>query len=120
MEKEINKILHLAVCEGRHTIKPAIDGSIFGKSIPDDVLTNPKRFESHAFNALWNECFRRHWLIPTDDGDIIQRGLNLNLYATGLTVAVIAILNVCRCEGIAVTLWHSDRISGEYYPQKVY
>ena len=101
-------------------IKQAADGAIFGKSIPNDMLVNPKRLESRAFNALWNECFRRHWLTQTDDGDIIPHGLNLNLYVTGLTVAVIAILNVCRGEDINVTLWHYDRDTGEYYPQKVY
>lgn len=116
----MNKILNLAVCEGRHVIKQATDGAIFGKSIPNDMLVNPKRLESRAFNALWNECFHRHWLVPTDDGDEIPQFLYLNLYVTGLTVAVIAILNVCRCEGITVTLWHYDRNTGEYYPQNVY
>lgn len=116
----MEKILNLAVCEGRHVIEPATDGAIFGKSIPDDMLVNPKRLESRAFNALWNKCFHRHWLVPTDDGDEIPKFLNLNLYVTGLTVAVIAILNVCRCEGITVTLWHYDRNTGKYYPQNVY
>ena len=43
----------------------------------------------------------------------------LNLYVTGLTVALIAVLNATRELGIKVTLWHFDRESGKYYCQEV-
>ncbi len=43
----------------------------------------------------------------------------LNLYVTGLTVALVAVLNVTRELGIEVTLYHFNRETGEYYPQKV-
>ena len=43
----------------------------------------------------------------------------LNLYVTGLTVALIAVLNVCREQKIKVTLYHYNRETGNYYPQEV-
>ncbi len=44
---------------------------------------------------------------------------SLDLYVTGLTVALIAVLNACRQLEIVVTLYHYDRESGNYYPQQV-
>lgn len=43
----------------------------------------------------------------------------LNLYVTGLTVALVAVLNVCRERKINVTLYHYNRKTGNYYPQEV-
>ena len=44
---------------------------------------------------------------------------SLDLYVTGLTVALISVLNACRQLGIVVTLYHYDREEGNYCPQKV-
>lgn len=44
---------------------------------------------------------------------------SLNLYVTGLTVALIAVLNATRELNIKVTLWHFDRENGKYYSQEV-
>jgi len=43
----------------------------------------------------------------------------LVLYVTGLTVALISVLNVCRELNIKLTLMHYDRSTGGYYPQEV-
>lgn len=43
----------------------------------------------------------------------------LILYVTGLTVALVAVVNVCRELNIKLTLMHYDRTSGDYYPQEV-
>lgn len=45
--------------------------------------------------------------------------LHINLYVTGLTVALIAFLNMTKRENISVTLYHFDRETGEYFPQNV-
>lgn len=42
-----------------------------------------------------------------------------DLYVTGLTVALVAVLNACHKLGIVVTLYHYDREEGNYYPQQV-
>lgn len=44
---------------------------------------------------------------------------SLDLYVTGLTVALVAVLNACHKLGIVVTLYHYDREEGNYYPQQV-
>lgn len=89
----------MALCEGRHSIPQAVDGSIFDTVInPLDVV----RLQSEAYNKI--------------------KALNiksLDLYVTGLTVALVSVLNACRQLGIVVTLYHYDRESGNYYPQKV-
>ena len=87
----------MTLCEGRHDIPNATDGAIFGNTInPLDVCG----LEEKALNKL--------------------EGVKaLNLYVTGLSVALVAVINVCHREGIMLTLWHYDRNSGNYYPQSV-
>lgn len=93
----MTKILNMALCEGRHSIPQAVDGSIFSNTLnPLDV----SGLEEQAFHKL--------------------EGVNaLNLYVTGLSVALVAVINVCHREDIMLTLWHYDRDSGNYYPQSV-
>ena len=92
-----NATLNMALCEGRHAIPNATNGAIFGNTInPIDVCG----LEEKALNKL--------------------EGVKaLNLYVTGLSVALVAVINVCHREGIMLTLWHYDRDSGNYYPQSV-
>ena len=122
--------LNIALCKGRHEIPAAVDGSIFGNTIAN--VTETKQLEQAAFNGLWDAAHRHYrngetgFLCTDPDWDgadmeplCIVRGLHVNLYVTGLTVALIAALNACRDNGLTVTLWHFDRESGEYYPQDV-
>lgn len=44
---------------------------------------------------------------------------HIDLYVTGLTMALIAVLNAARRHGMSVTLYHFDRETGEYFPQEV-
>lgn len=77
----------------------AEDGAIFGHTI------NP--LEPQGLQA---------------EGESKLRELNiksLDLYVTGLTVALISVLNACRQLGIVVTLYHYDRKEDNYYPQQV-
>lgn len=89
----------LALCEGRHNIPAAEDGAIFNNELnPLDV----KGLETEAYKKL-------------RDLEINK----LNLYVTGLTVALIAVINACKKLGIKVTLYHFNRVSNTYYPQEV-
>lgn len=45
--------------------------------------------------------------------------VHINLYVTGLTVALIAFLNAMKMEDVTITLYHFDRETGEYYTQEV-
>lgn len=88
----------MELCKGRHET-PATDGAIFETEVnPLDVTA----LESQAKERLVSLNITR-----------------LHLYVTGLTVALIAVLNVTRELGIEVILWHFDRESGQYYSQEV-
>lgn len=96
---EVSDHASMALCEGRHSIPQAVDGAIFGNTInPLDTQGLQAEAES-KLKAL----------------DI----KSLDLYVTGLTVALVAVLNTCRQLGIVVTLYHYDRESDNYYPQQV-
>ena len=89
----------MALCEGRHAIPQAVDGAIF------DTVINPLDVE-----GLQTEAHNKLKALDIK---------SLDLYVTGLTVALVAVLNACRQLGIVVTLYHYDREEGNYYPQKV-
>lgn len=129
--------LRVALCEGRHNIPEATDGAIFG-SIEDP--TNIGVLECDAYDRLW-ELFEQYGIveyrteevvefdelndeefIATHTDRVVTEAVELNIYVTGLTVALISVLNVCRYNAIGdinITLWHYDRESGKYYPQTV-
>jgi hypothetical protein len=44
----------------------------------------------------------------------------LDVVVTGLTQCTTAVMWVCACYGIQLTLWHYNRDTGEYEPQKFY
>ena len=66
-------------------------------------------FIGEEITTLYNEV---------DHSDIYRytRGV-LHLYVTGLTPAVMAVVNVCIALGVHLTLMHYDRETGEYIPQ---
>lgn len=123
------KVLNLALCKGRHEIPDATDGAIF--SVIQNV-TDTEALERHAFTGLWNAAFKRwkagesgflrtdpEWDESDAEPLMFVRGLKINLYVTGLTVALIAALNVCRAKGLSVTLWHYNKDTDDYFPQEV-
>lgn len=92
------KTLKLGLCAGRHTIE-GIQGYIF-ESIED--VTN--------IGALFNEAYAK--LKELEDG-------KLELYVTGLTVALIEVLNACKFLNIKVELYHFNRETNSYFKQNV-
>lgn len=120
--------LNIALCTGRHEIPQAVDGAIF-RDIKS--LTDTSYLESMAFIGLWNAGHRHYkkgeigFLSPIE-GEAgedffleLCPSLHVNIYVTGLTVSLIAVLNVCRKNGMKVTLYHYDRETGKYFPQEV-
>lgn len=88
----------MELCKARHNT-PATDGAIFKTEVNP---LNTAELEQTAKTRLQSLDIKK-----------------LNLYVTGLTVALIAVLNVTKELNIKVTLWHFDRESGEYYKQEV-
>lgn len=89
--------VYMSLCEGRHEIPQAIDGSIFGTELDPLDLSGMEREAAEQLRGVFT----------------------LNLYVTGLTVALVAVLNVGREQKIKVTLYHYNRETGDYYPQEV-
>lgn len=96
---QAHREFNMSLCRGRHEIPQATDGSIFPSNVNPLDVDGLERFASRQL--IGYHCKR------------------LNLYVTGLTVALVAVINVCRKEGIELTLYHYDRESNSYYPQKV-
>ena len=44
---------------------------------------------------------------------------HIDLYVTGLTMAVISVINAARRHGMKITVYHFDRETGKYFPQEV-
>lgn len=67
-------------------------------------------------------------LIPTDVNGLqataarflVEQEIDqLGLYVTGLSVALVAVINACHELNISLTLYHYDRDSNSYYTQEV-
>lgn len=96
---EVSDHALMALCKGRHEIPQAEDGAIFDNTI------NPLDVEGLQAEA---ESKLRELDIKS-----------LDLYVTGLSVALVAVINSCHKLGIVVTLYHYDREEDNYYPQQV-
>ena len=88
------------LCRGRHEI-PGVENYIF----PGEV--NPLDTKGLELDAV---------LALEAAGDLSD---GIDLYVTGLTVALIAVVNAAITHGIALTLFHFDRATGNYYPQEL-
>lgn len=94
------KVMNVALCQGRHEIPQATEGAIFENEIADP--TNTAALQTWAYAKL-----------------SAMGVVELNLYVTGLTVALIAAINACKELGVNLTLWHFDRETGGYFKQEV-
>lgn len=116
------KHLKLGLISGRHEMPADIEGFVYETvQDPTDVkaLTD---FASERLIKLFPDVEVGLTYLPNqaDYTDIVicKRG-HLDLYVTGLTVALVAVLNACRCLGIQVTLYHYNRDTGTYFSQPV-
>lgn len=100
-ECELTTERFVALCAGRHEIPDAVDGCIF-EQIEDP--TDVRSIERHA----------ARWMQDKFQNENLEK---INLFVTGLTVALCAVLKVCLFYGVEVVLWHYDRDTGEYFPQ---
>lgn len=49
----------------------------------------------------------------------LKAGDSLTVYVTGLTVALVEVINICHEKGVRLTLMHFDRDTATYFPQEV-
>ncbi len=100
-----NNTVSVALCGGRHPMPEGITSSVYPMSVdPTDV------------DAL--DRVAVDYIKSCDGKDI-------NLVVTGLTVALAAVIKaVTACivddsAATSLTLWHFNRDTGDYYPQKL-
>ena len=95
--------MKLGLVKGRHEIPQVKGRYIFVEDLnPTDVAET----EGKAYSVLAGI----RAVYPDD---------HIDLYVTGLTIALIAVLNAAKRHGMSVTLYHFDRETGEYFPQEV-
>lgn len=132
-----NRIMQIkaVLCSGRHSFPESIENCVFSNAIsdPTDIVSIRKEAETSLIRIFRkegamlfscpfeNSCADCGSMCShCDEGrEYVDTSASLNLYVTGLTVALIEVLNVCKDWGISVTLYHYDRESGNYFPQKV-
>ena len=96
----VERSISVALCESRHEIPQAVNGSVF-----EETISNPTDFE-----ALRSACEQS--LNPAFNAGVRI----INLYTTGLSTALLTVVNYCRECGIKLITWHFDRVTGEYVP----
>lgn len=84
------------LCEGRHPV-PATSFIFPGEIDPTDFT---------AMTRMANDA------IPAD-------AEHIDLYVTGLTAGVLAVVSVCEARKIGLTAYHYDRQTGNYLPQVI-
>lgn len=85
----------LSLCEGRHNI-PGVEGHIYPRIVKDP--TDLVGLASTAQEEL-KDC------------------TELDLFVTGLSVALTTVIRYCADHGIPLTLYHYDKLTGEYFRQ---
>lgn len=92
--------IKLELCESRHVI-PGIDGSVFKNTLdPTNV------------NIIRVDCEKSLGQKVLDNG--IEY---LVLYVTGLSVALVEVINWCIRHNVHLTLMHYNKDTGKYYHQ---
>lgn len=90
--------MKLALCKGRHKFPKDCTGYIFPHAVDPTDLPRLDR-----------EVRKRFQKVP----------YRLDVYVTGLTVALISVVNFCVRNNVWLVLWHYDSSTGGYYPQSV-
>lgn len=124
---EITSTLTLGLCEGQRSLPDDVQGYVFEAWVyPVLPLMGSIRLEQLAYVNLRLEslvfiAMNRTSPAFSDEDDARHIPIkSLRVYVTGwYTPALIALLNVCRNEGIAVTLLHYDTNTNNYWEQEV-
>ena len=123
--------LNFALVDFRHEIPMANNGAILSQSDIDRALMYLNKgkatlfahiLETAAFNRTFNIC-KANGLTWTDSEwdeddmtpEYLPKELIINLYVTGFTPALIAVINMCKCNNITLNTWHYNKDKGDYF-----
>lgn len=91
-------VKNMCLCEARHYIPEAIDGAIF-----------PSVLDPTKINELDKIALEK-----------LEGVTHLNLYVTGLSVALASVINCCIIKDISLDLYHYNRETNDYYHQHMH
>lgn len=91
--------MKLALCKSRHRFPRDCRGFIFEHEIKE------------PYNLPYLDwCVRKRFTKPP---------YRIDVYVTGLTTALVAVINYCYKNNVWLVLWHYRAETKEYYPQSV-
>lgn len=106
----MKKVLKVELIKNRHVFKNVnINGYIY------DEIRNVRDLD-HMKSTVKNSV---DWLMEKYEINDYMN-LELYLYVTGLTVALIEVINFCNLYGVSLVLYHYDKLLDIYYRQDVY
>lgn len=108
----------MGLCEGRHNIVTN-DGIVVKDFIFENEI-DPLNLQGMSVTArlrLEEACLTRPVEYRRDEHFVYHFHAHLDLYVTGLTVALIEVIEEARMIFDSVSLWHYDRNSDSYYEQ---
>lgn len=115
-------IIKVGVCKGRHEM-PCSD-YVFDKiEDPTDVALM-RDIANKYFMQFWGKMpFKCCYFCDVNSNDVVVQKIaaELEIYVTGLTVAVIEVLQAALhyFSGYNIKLMHYDASTGNYYPQRL-
>ena len=115
-------IIRVGVCKGRHEMP--VENYVFD-FIEDPTDVNAMREVAiKYFFRLWEKLPHKNCYFCDENGNDVPFGkvdAKIEIYVTGLTVAVIEVLQAALYyfSGFDITLMHFDLKSGEYFPQRL-
>ena len=94
--------MKVGLIKGRHTLPAEVKDYIFEHDIPQDHITDAGYMSDIAEGFL--RRFKPH---------------TLEIYITGFTPALCAVLKACKSYNISASCWHYDREGRTFWKQEV-
>ena len=94
--------MKVGLIKGRHAVPAEVKNYIFEHDIPQDHVTDAEYMYNTAEGFL--RRFEPH---------------ALEIYITGFTPALCAVLKACKTYNISVSCWHYDREGKTFWKQEV-
>lgn len=94
--------MKVGLIKGRHSLPAEVRDYIFEHDIPQDHITDAEYMYDIAEDAIMR--------FMTQD---------LEIYVTGFTPALCAVLKACKAYNISVSCWHYDREGRTFWKQEV-
>lgn len=115
-----NNAVIVGLCAGRHSLP--VSDYVFDTEVNPVDLTAMRRVAVRKLEALFDGRFESRMVNAGGMGDEVMYVTTtpLVVYATGLTAALLTVINVAVEMGVYdITVMHFDRDTCGYYPQRI-